>query len=74
MRIGNSGKGYWIICCQINGRQRDIAEQTRYPGEIAEAALAHSIVNKVEAAYRRTDYLENRCDMMRDWERFCIAG
>lgn len=51
-----------------------VAEQTSYSGEIAEAALAHSIANKVEAAYRRTDYLEKRRPLMQDWERFCIAG
>lgn len=33
------------------------AEQTEFPGEVAEAALAHSVSNRVEAAYRRTDYL-----------------
>ncbi len=49
-----------------------VAEQTSYAGEVAEAALAHTIANKVEAAYRRTDYLEKRRDLMRDWERFCI--
>jgi integrase len=50
------------------------AEQTSYPGEVAEAALAHSIANRVEAAYRRTDYLEKRRDLMRDWEQFCLTG
>ena len=35
-----------------------VAEQTSYPGEVAEAALAHAIPNRVEAAYRRTDFLE----------------
>ncbi|MEH6714814.1 tyrosine-type recombinase/integrase [Parasphingorhabdus flavimaris] len=50
-----------------------VAEQTSYPGEVAEAALAHSVANKVEAAYRRTDYLEKRRDLMRDWEQFCFG-
>lgn len=50
-----------------------VAEQTSYPGEVAEAALAHSVANKVEAAYRRTDYLEKRRDLMRDWEKFCFG-
>jgi len=36
------------------------AEETQYPGEVAEAALAHTIQNKVEAAYRRTDFFEKR--------------
>lgn len=36
------------------------AEETYYLGEVAEAALAHAIPNKVEAAYRCTDFLEKR--------------
>ncbi|MDP9423737.1 MAG: integrase arm-type DNA-binding domain-containing protein [Pseudomonadota bacterium] len=48
-----------------------VAEQTNYPGEVAEAALAHAIPNKVEAAYRRTDFLEKRRSLMGDWGAFC---
>ena len=47
-----------------------VAEKTNYPGEVAEAALAHTIANKVEAAYRRTDYLDKRKPMMADWAKF----
>jgi integrase len=50
-----------------------VAEQTNYPGDVAEAALAHSVANKVEAAYRRTDYLEKRRALMRDWTTFCMS-
>jgi integrase len=49
------------------------AEQTTYPGEVAEAALAHTVANKVEAAYRRTNYLDKRREMMADWARFCTT-
>lgn len=48
-----------------------VAEETDVPGEIAEAALAHANSNKVEAAYRRTDFLEKRKALMRDWGEFC---
>ena len=48
-----------------------VAEQTDYPGEIAEAALAHTVSNKVEAAYRRTDFLDKRRLLMREWAAFC---
>jgi integrase len=50
-----------------------VADQTNYPGEVAEAALAHAIPNKVEAAYRRTDFLEKRRDLMRDWAGYCLG-
>jgi integrase len=47
------------------------AEQTSYPREVCEMALAHSIPNKVEAAYRRGDLLEKRARLMDDWARYC---
>ena len=48
-----------------------VADKTDYPGEVAEAALAHANSNKVEAAYRRTDFLEKRKPLMADWAAFC---
>lgn len=51
-----------------------VAEETSFQGEVAEAALAHTIQNKVEAAYRRTDYLEKRKSLMRDWGNFCCPA
>jgi integrase len=54
------------------------AEATSYPRELAEAALAHVLSNKVEAAYQRGDLLERRRRLMADWAVFCgrpmIAG
>lgn len=49
------------------------AEKTNYPCEVAEAALAHTIANKVEAAYRRTDYLDKRKPLMADWSMFVTS-
>ena len=46
-------------------------ETTNYPRDIAEQALAHTLTNKVEAAYRRGDALEKRRHMMQDWADFC---
>jgi integrase len=48
-----------------------VAEETDVPREIAEAALAHTLENKVEAAYRRTDFLAKRRDLMKVWADFC---
>lgn len=47
------------------------SEQTAYPHEMAEMALAHTIDNKVEAAYRRGDLFKKRIRMMNDWQRHC---
>ncbi|PCI46352.1 MAG: integrase, partial [Alphaproteobacteria bacterium] len=46
------------------------AEMTGTPGDIVEAALAHSISNRVEAAYRRTNYLEKRRVLMDAWASY----
>ena len=42
------------------------AEETDHPREVIEAALAHVVRNKVEAAYRRTDLFERRRNLMND--------
>ena len=47
------------------------AEVTTYPGDMAEMALAHSVGDKVEAAYRRGDMFERRRQMMQDWANWC---
>lgn len=46
------------------------AESTAYAGEVVEMALAHKIINLVEAAYRRGDLLDKRTLLMADWGRF----
>lgn len=51
-----------------------VAEDTNVPGEIAEAALAHAIPNRVEAAYRRTDYLDKRRKLMEAWAKYCTGA
>ena len=38
---------------------------------VAEAALAHTVRNKVEAAYRRTDYRDERVGLMQRWANHC---
>lgn len=50
------------------------AERTSVPGEIVEAALAHTNTNRVEAAYRRTNYLDHRRSLMKDWEAFVMPA
>jgi integrase len=47
------------------------AEQTNFPREVAEQALAHVIGDKVEAAYRRGDLFEKRRRLMQAWSEFC---
>jgi integrase len=49
------------------------SEETDYPSEVAEKALAHAIENKVEAAYRRGKLLEKRRDLMNEWSTFAYG-
>ena len=47
------------------------AECTNFPREVAEAALAHVVGDKVEAAYRRGDLFEKRRRLMDFWATHC---
>lgn len=47
------------------------AERTDFPSEVVEMALAHTISNKVEAAYRRGDLLDKRRQLAEAWAAFC---
>ena len=51
-----------------------VAEKTNYPRDMAEFALAHTLDNKTEAAYLRTDMLEKRRGMMQDWADFMASN
>ena len=45
-------------------------EAHQFPNETIELALAHTIKNKAEAAYRRGDQLERRRELMAEWNKF----
>jgi integrase len=48
-----------------------VGNETHFPREVAEAALAHQVGNAVEQAYRRSDALEKRRALMAAWGSFC---
>lgn len=53
---------------------RDWAAETgTFEHDVVEMALAHTITNKVEAAYRRGDLLAKRRELMDAWAHFCLA-
>jgi integrase len=68
LRVGGEGRS------TVHGMRsafRDwIAEQTSFPGDWAEAALAHTLPNKVEAAYKRTKFLDQRRKLMEAWSDY----
>lgn len=49
------------------------AEQTNFPSELAEMALAHTVSNRVEAAYRRGDMFEKRRKLAEAWAKYCAT-
>jgi integrase len=50
------------------------ADETHYPREVCEHALAHKLPDSVEAAYLRSDYLAKRISLMADWAQYCCVG
>jgi integrase len=64
--------------CTVHGFRSSFrdwcSEETDYPSEVAEMALAHAIANKVEAAYRRGNLLDKRRELMNAWYRFVEAA
>jgi integrase len=49
------------------------SEETNFPNEVAEMALAHAIEKKTEAAYRRGNLLQKRRDLMTAWCRYAVG-
>jgi integrase len=47
------------------------AERTNFPSEVVEMALAHTVDDKTEAAYRRGDLFDKRCRLMDAWSEYC---
>ena len=45
-------------------------ERTSFPREVCEAALAHTLKDKAEAAYARSDLFEKRRELMTAWARY----
>lgn len=50
------------------------AEASHFPHEVCEMALAHTIGNKAEAAYRRGDLFAKRRQLMQDWADYCHSS
>jgi integrase len=49
------------------------AETTNFPREVVEAALAHVLADKTEAAYQRGDVFEKRRKLMGAWAGYCAC-
>ena len=51
-----------------------VAEETDFPNEVAEMALAHAIPNQVEKSYRRGDLYQKRRDLMAAWADYALSA
>jgi integrase len=71
--VGKNGKP--VVPHGFRSTFRDwAAESTAYPNHVVEMALAHTIGNKVEAAYRRGDLFEKRRRLMAEWAKYCASA
>lgn len=68
--LKSAGRGAYTVHGMRSAFRDWVAEKTSFPGEWAEAALAHTLPNKVEAAYRRTKFVEQRRALMEEWAAF----
>jgi integrase len=72
------GMGYSPDVATVHGFRSTFkdwaADLTKYPNEMSEMAMAHTVDDKVEAAYRRSDMREKRRRMMTDWAAYCDGG
>ena len=68
LKIGGTPHG------QRSGFRDWTAEETDYPSEIAEHALAHIEGSATERAYRRTDFYDKRRALMQEWADFIAPG
>jgi integrase len=50
-----------------------VGDKTAYPREVAEQCLGHIVGDKAEQAYRRSDALDKRRQLMKDWAAFCAG-
>jgi integrase len=72
--VVRDGLGYSKDQCTPHGFRSSFrdwaAEETSFPSEVAEMALAHTIKSKVEAAYRRGQLLAKRRELMEAWAAY----
>jgi integrase len=71
MLLRRTGRGDLTVHCFRSSFSDWCAERTAFPSEVREMALAHTVADKVEAAYRRGDLFEKRRALAEAWAKFC---
>jgi integrase len=76
--VARDALGYGKDRCTPHGFRSSFrdwaAEETNFPSEVVEMALAHAIANKTEAAYRRGQLLSKRLALMEAWAAFACPA
>jgi integrase len=67
-------QGRFAVAHGFRSSFRDWCSEQRYPHDLPERALAHTIRNKSEAAYHRTDLLNERRPMMQAWADYVMSA
>ncbi|EHH4353292.1 tyrosine-type recombinase/integrase [Escherichia coli] len=67
-------QGRFAVAHGFRSSFRDWCSEQHYPHDLAERALAHTIRNKSEAAYHRTDLLNERKPMMQAWGDYVMSA
>jgi integrase len=81
---GLSSQGMWQVLARMGRSDVSVhgfrstfrdwcAEQTNFPREVAELALAHHVADKTERAYQRSDLLKKRYALAEAWARYCSS-
>jgi integrase len=73
MTLRRTGRGEMTVHGFRSSFRDWAAERTGFPAEVAEMALAHTVGDKVAAAYRRGDLFQKRRQLMDAWARYCAA-
>jgi integrase len=71
MLLRRMGRGHLTVHGFRSSFSDWCAERTAFPSEVREMALAHTVADKVEAAYRRGDLFEKRRALAEAWAKFC---
>jgi integrase len=69
--LGRMGKGEFTVRGFRSAFRTWVAEETEFDGNASEAALAHIVGDKVEAAYRRGTLFGKRRRLMEAWAAYC---
>lgn len=74
MKAHSDSPGRFATAHGFRSSFRDWCSENGYSRDLAERSLAHTIKDKVEAAYHRTDLLEQRRPLMDAWDAFVTAA